>query len=81
MAEGRWKLSCPQCKIWFNLPDYIRLQINIPQDDDDHRPITRREARNERYKICAVMSVQGILIAGLISIVIWGYMNLLSAAG
>lgn len=79
-AEGRWKLKCPQCNIWFNLPDHIRLQINIPQDDDDHRPITRREARNESCKICAVISVQGILILGLISIVVWGYMKLLSAA-
>ena len=76
-ADGRWRLECPQCKIWFNLPDHIRLQINIQQDDDDHRPITRREARSERCKVCAILSAQGVLIMGMVGFLIWGYVKIL----
>lgn len=78
-VEGRWKLQCPQCKLWFNLPDHIRLQINIPADDDDYRPVTRREARHERCTICAIMSVQGIMLLGLVLFIAWAYLNLLRA--
>ena len=72
-VDGRWKLTCPQCKLQFNLPDHTSLQINILQDDDEHRPITRREARSERCKICTILSVQGILLVGMVTFLVWGY--------
>lgn len=71
--DGRWTLLCPQCKYLFNLPDHMSLQINILQDDEDHRPITRREARHENCKICTILSVQGIMLAGMICFLVWGY--------
>jgi hypothetical protein len=74
-ADGSWKLTCPECKRWFTLPDHIRLQINIPNDDDDLRPLTRKEARIESCKICAVLSLQGILVVGLAIACIWGYVH------
>ena len=74
--DGRWRMACPQCKNRFVLPDHVRLQINIPLDDDDHRPITRKEARLERCKVCAILSVQCTLMLGILGAAAWFYVRL-----
>lgn len=55
------------------MPDHMSLQINIQQDDEDYRPITRREARRENCKLCTILSVQGILLVGMVVFLAWGY--------
>jgi len=75
--EGRWRLRCPQCKMSFNLPDHVSLQINIQQDDDEYRPVTRREVRKEQCKVCAILSVQSTCLLGMLGILVWGYAKII----
>jgi hypothetical protein len=76
--DGRWRLRCPQCDGDIILPDHLRIQINIPLDDDDYRPITRREARLERCKVCAILSVQCTLMLGILVFATWWYVKLVT---
>jgi hypothetical protein len=73
---NRWHLPCPKCKLTFYLPDYIQLQVDIPKDDD-LQPLTRREMRREKCKICAILSTQGVLLTGLFAVVVWGYLKII----
>jgi len=73
--DGRWKIVCPQCKYMFNMPDHMSLQISL-QEDDDFVPITRREARRENCKVCAILSVQGVVLVGMICFLVWGYFKM-----
>jgi hypothetical protein len=74
LLSHRWHLACPKCKNRFTLPDYLQLQIQIPDDDDDEmQPLTRREMRREKCKVCAILSTQGVLISGLIAACMYGY--------
>jgi hypothetical protein len=72
-AEGRWRLWCPQCKMRFTMPENTPLQIIIHQDEDEYRPITRKEVRKEQCKICAILSVQSTCMLGMLGVLIWGY--------
>jgi hypothetical protein len=72
----RWHLPCPRCKLTFALPDYVQLQIEIPRDDD-LQPLTRRDMRREKCKICAILSTQSILLMGLLGVVVWGYVKII----
>jgi len=74
--NGRWYLPCAKCRLSFALPDYIQLQIQIPREDD-LQPMTRREMRREKCKICAILSTQGILLTGVIGFVVWGYVKII----
>jgi hypothetical protein len=78
LLSHRWHLQCPKCKNRFILPDYLQLQIQIPNDDDDEtRPLTRKEMRREKCKLCAILSTQGILILCIIGVCIFGYFNII----
>jgi len=72
LLSHRWHLECPKCKNRFTLPDFLQLQIQIPKDDE-LQPLTRREMRREKCKICAILSTQGILITGLIGACVYVY--------
>lgn len=76
MLSHRWHLTCPKCNNRFTLPDIVKLQIQIPKDDDDLQPLTRKEMRREKCKVCAILSTQGVLISGLIGVCVWGYVNI-----
>jgi len=76
MLSHRWHMPCPKCKNRFTLPDFIQLQIQIPRDDDELQPLTRKEMRREKCKVCAILSTQGVLISGLIGVCLWGYVNI-----
>lgn len=76
ILSHRWHLPCPKCKNRFTLPDYLQLQIQIP-NDDELQPLTRKEMRREKCKVCAILSTQGILISGLIGVCIWGYVKII----
>ena len=72
ILSNRWHLTCPKCNHRFTLPDYLQIQIQIPEDDE-RQPLTRRELRREKCKLCAILSTQGILITGLIGACVYGY--------
>ena len=55
----------------------LQLQIQIPKDDDELQPLTRREMRIEKCKLCAILSTQGVLISGLIGACIYGYYTII----
>ena len=76
MLSHRWHLACPKCKNRFTLPDFLQLQIQIPKDDE-LQPLTRKELRREKYKLCAILSTQGILITGLIAVCVYGYYTII----
>lgn len=58
----------------FTVPDHINLQVNIQEEDD--YPITRREARRENCKVCTILSVQGVLLVGMVFFLAWGYVKI-----
>ena len=72
LLSHRWHLACPKCKDRFTLPDFLQLQIQIPKDDE-LQPLTRKEMRREKCKVCAILSTQGVLITGLIGACVYGY--------
>lgn len=72
--DGRLKIVCPHCKYMFTVPDHINLQVNIQEEDD--YPITRREARRENCKVCTILSVQGVLLVGMVFFLAWGYVKI-----
>lgn len=75
VASYRWHLACPKCKNIFSLPDLLQLQIQAL--DDDMQPLTRREMREEKCKICAILVIQSILFSGLVSACIYGYYTII----
>ena len=77
LLSHRWHLACPKCKNRFTLPDLMQLQIQIPKDDDELQPLTRREMRREKCKVCAILSTQGVLISGLIGACVYGYYTII----
>jgi|Laugrespbdmm15dd_1035085.scaffolds.fasta_scaffold112034_1 hypothetical protein len=77
LLSHKWQLACPKCNIRFTLPDVLQLQIQIPNDDDELRPLTRKELRREKYVVCAILSTQGILISGLIAACVYGYYTII----
>ena len=76
LLSHRWHLPCPKCNNRFTLPDYLQLQIQVP-NDDELQPLTRKEMRREKCKMCAILSTQGILISGLIAVCVWGYVKII----
>jgi len=76
LLSHRWHLACPKCKGRFTLPDFLQLQIQIPKDDE-LQPLTRREMRREKCKLCAILSTQGVLITGLIGACVYGYYRII----
>lgn len=76
VLSHRWHLACPKCKNRFTLPDYLQLQIQIPKDDE-LQPLTRKELRREKCKLCAILSTQGVLITGLIGACVYGYYTII----
>ena len=76
MLSHRWHLTCPKCKGRFTLPDYLQLQIQIPKDDE-LQPLTRKEMRREKCKVCAILSTQGVLITGLMAACLYGYYTII----
>ena len=72
LLSHRWHLACPKCKDRFTLPDFLQLQIQIPKDDE-LQPLTRKEMRREKCKVCAILSTQGVLITCLIGACVYGY--------
>jgi hypothetical protein len=55
------------------MPENTPLQIVIHQDEDEYRPITRKEVRKEQCKVCAILSVQSTCMLGMLGVLIWGY--------
>lgn len=76
LLSHRWHLACPKCKNRFTLPDLLQLQIQIP-NDDEMQPLTRKEMRREKCKLCAILSTQGVLISGLIGACVYGYYTII----
>jgi len=76
VLSHRWHLACPKCKSRFTLPDFLQLQIQIPRDDE-LQPLTRKELKREKCKLCAILSTQGILITGLIGAFVYGYYTII----
>lgn len=75
--DGRWRLRCVQCNNMFTLPDYQAIQVNIQQDDEEMQPLTRKEMKREKCKICTILSVQSVVLTGLAAVVVWGYVKLI----
>jgi cell division septal protein FtsQ len=61
----------------FTLPDYQAIQVNIQQDDEEMQPLTRKEMKREKCKICTILSVQSVVLTGLAAVVVWGYVKLI----
>jgi hypothetical protein len=74
----KWKLQCFQCLKIYTAPEHTSIQITIPKDDDyeDTRPLTRREMRCEQWKIGTAMSLQCLILAGVLIGVTYFYVNL-----